>query len=310
MHQDRNIFSKGAEIVRRNQRYVWWFYVVNLVLAVIGTGAFMQNARAILDHSLFSDRLVHRFSVFAYLELLSRPEFGPARASTVPSIVLALLFVVLTLIFLPGVLLGYASDHRISRGEFFRGCGQNVWRFVRLSIVFAILSGIVVGILSALQDALVNAADNTSYETLPFWVQTACLVVILLMLTFFRIWFDLAEIDVVLTDQKAVRRSIGYGWRWTRKNLGRLLGSYVAINLIGLATLAAGVWFWNVVVPPANVVGAFLVGQVILLLFLAMRFWQRATAVAFYIRGTVDEEADIPTLPVMPTTAVSQGGGI
>ena len=47
--------------------------------------------------------------------------------------ILAALFAVVTLVILPGVFLGYASLYRISRQEFFRACGQNLWRFVRLA---------------------------------------------------------------------------------------------------------------------------------------------------------------------------------
>jgi hypothetical protein len=46
----------------------------------------------------------------------------------------------------------------------------------------------------------------------------------------------------------------------------------------------AGVLLWNTIVPPSSVLGAFIVGQATLLLLLATRFWQRATAVAFYVR--------------------------
>ncbi len=311
MHAQKNIFSGGASIVRRNKRYIVWFYLLNLVLAVMGTAAFTQHARALLDHSLYADGLVHGFDLAVFVEMLSRPEFGPVQASSLPAMMLAIVFFVLTMVFLPGVLLGYASDHRISREEFYRASGRNVWRFFRLSIMFAILAGIAVGILSAIQTALVKAADATSYEALPFWVQLGCLIVIFLALTFFRIWFDLAEIDVVLMDQKAVRRSVGSGWRRMRANLGALLGSYVAISIIGIAGFAIGLWFWNVAVPSASVIGAFLVSQLILIFFLAVRFWQRATAVALYTKEPTEEAVQPQPQPVTLAPAVApQGGGI
>jgi len=80
-------------------------------------------------------------------ELLSNPGFGSTEAVTTPGMILAALFAVVTLVILPGVFLGYASLYRISRQEFFRACGQNLWRFVRLAILFAIVAGIAAGIL-------------------------------------------------------------------------------------------------------------------------------------------------------------------
>src|SRR4029077_6374553 len=111
--------------------------------------------------------------------------------------------------------------------------------------------------------------------------QMAGLTVIFLVMTTLRIWFDLAEADVVLSDQKAVRRSIASGFRHTFRSLGRLLGSYVLITILAAMVLVAGLWTWIRVVPAESVLGAFLIGQVILLLLLIMRFWQRGVAVAY-----------------------------
>jgi len=209
---------------------------------------------------------------------------------------------VLTMILLPGVLQGYASDHRISRAEFFRTCGINLWRFVRLTILFAIVGGIVAGILFSIEQGLVNAADATSHERLPFYVQVASLAVIFLIMTTLRIWFDLAETGVVVADQPAVRKALASAFRQTRTSLVRLLASYVAIAIVGLVVLAVGVWLWHVIVPPASAIGTFLISQAILFSLLAVRFWQRATAIAFYTRSIIEQPLEAAPLvaPVPP----------
>jgi hypothetical protein len=215
------------------------------------------------------------------------------------------LFFVLTLIFLPGVFLGYASNYRISREDFFRACGRNVWRFVRLAILFAIFAGIVGGMLGGIQTALAKLADETSYEKLPFYVKLIGSAVIFLVLTAIRIWFDLAEADVVIADQKAVRKSVGKAYRQIR-----LFGAYVAISVVALLVLAIGLGVWNVLVPPASVFGAFLIGQLILLLLLATRFWQRAVAV-FYLTAVAETSVENQPAPVSLTVAATpQAGGI
>jgi membrane-anchored glycerophosphoryl diester phosphodiesterase (GDPDase) len=112
------------------------------------------------------------------------------------------------------------------------------------------------------------------------------------VLTIIRIWFDVAQSDVVLRDQPAVRKSIVAGFRKTRRNLGRLLGSYFVIAIVAMAVLVAGILLWYAIVPPSSVLGAFIIGQAIMLLLLAMRFWQRATAVAFYVREMTEPVVD------------------
>ncbi len=313
MPEKQNILSSGLAIARRNKRYVVWFYLLNLVLAWMGTTAFRQNASALLDHNLSSNSLLQGFDLGVFLEVLIRPEFGSVKASTAPAMGLAVVFLLLTMIFLPGVFLGYASDHRISREEFFRTCGRNLWRFVRLTILFGIIGGIVAGVLFGIQHGLIKAADTTSHETLPFYVQLTCLAIIFLIMTAIRIWFDLAETDVVIADQTAVRKSVGMAFRQTRQNLASLLGTYVVVSIVGAAILAAGIWLWHTIVPPASLFGAFLISQVTLFLLLAMRFWQRATVVAFYTRSALEQV--VPTRPVvapepLPAPAAPQPAGM
>jgi hypothetical protein len=313
MNEKTSLISAGARIVRRNKRYVVWFYLLNLVLAHVGTSAFSAQAHQILDHSLYAGKVLHGFDAAVYAEMLVRPEFGSAQASTAPATVLAMLFFLLTMLFLPGVLLGYASDHRVPRDEYWRACGRNVWRFVRLFLFFTIIAGPVAGILFGVQSALVKAADKSSYEKLPFFLQLGGMAIIFLVMTAIRAWFDLAETDVVVSDQSAVRKSVAFGFRNTRRNLGRLLGSYVVIAVVGIIVLAGGIALWEMIVPPSGLVGAFLVSQAILLLLLGTRFWQRAAAVAFYGR----QQAESPVIEMPPLTPVTMqepvpqpGGGV
>jgi hypothetical protein len=246
--------------------------------------------------------VLHGFHPAVLIEMMNRPEFGPTKSTTMPAMSFGILFLLLSLTFMPGVLLGYSSDHRISRDEFFRACGHNLWRFVRLFVMAAILVGVTVGLLSMGLDALAKAADNTNYERLPFFTNVAGWVIILLALTKIRVWFDLAATDVVLRDQSAVRKSVAFGFRAMRKNGLRLLGTYVAITLVAVVMLMVGIVLWNMIVPSSSIFGAFLVSQLMMLLLLAMRFWQRAAAVAFYVKKMA--EPVVGVVPVQAATVV------
>jgi hypothetical protein len=256
--------------------------VLNLVLAVMGSLALQRGLSRILYKSLYSDRLVHGFDVFALLELSSRPELA-GHAVARPHLYFTFVFLFLSVLFMPGVLDAYASSRQVSRDDFWATCGRNVWRFVRLFVIFAIINMIVFAVLTAVSGALDKAAGRSSNEMLPFYVQLAVGVLIFLVLTWIRIWYDLAQAEVVIRDEGRVRRSIrsaaGCAWR----SLGRLLGAYVVISVIAVTVLIGGMWIWEVIVPPATVVGAFFMGQLILFIFLAARFWQRACAVTFCV---------------------------
>jgi len=304
MNENSNLLLAGAHIARRNRRYIIWFYLLNVLLAWWGAASFGAQAHRILDHSLYADRLLHGMDTSVLVELITRPEFGSQLGASVPATRFAILFFVISLLFMPGVLLGYASDHRISREEFFRACGHNLWRFLRLLCFFVIITGIITGVLFGVLSGVVKAADQTSNERLPDILQLVGLAIIFVVATAIRAWFDLAQTDTVLQDQPAVRKSVAAGFRIARQNWARLLGNYTAIALVAAATLIGGILLWHAIVPPSSVLGAFLISQMTLFLLLAMRFWQRATAVAFYVRH-VAEEAPAPPLPPSISTQLA-----
>src|ERR1700688_806099 len=295
MIENKGLLGSGLGKVLHNQRYIVWFYVLNILLGLGGTVGFVNQAGPILDHSLQSGRLLRGFSLGVLIEMFSRPEFGPSMASRAPAIFFALLFLVATALFLPGVLQGYASTYRLPSEDFFRVCGRNLWRFIRLMIVAGIVMGVIAGILFGVQGALVKRAEESTNELLSVYVQLASLTVIFLVMTVLRIWFDLAEVDIVLSDQRAVRKSIGASLRHMFRSLVRLLAAYVVATLVAAIVLLAGLWSWMKLVAPENVVGAFFVGQVTLLLLLIPRFWPRGVAVSYWT-----ETVMIPVVAVRP----------
>jgi len=284
MNENPSLLLAGAHIARRNARYIVWFYLLNLIFAWWGAAAFGASAHRILDHSLYSDHLLHGMDLTVLGELFSDPRFGSPAAPGAASTRLAVLYFFITFLAMPGVWLGYSLDHRISREEFFRICGHNLWRFLRLLCLFVIVAGIVSGILFGVQSGVVNAATRSSNERLPLILWLAILAIIFLAATVIRAWFDLAQVDAVIRDQTAVRKSVSAGFHAAREGGAHLLGNYLAIALAAGAALVGGILLWHAIVPPASVLGAFLIGQLTLFLLLAMRFWQRATAAAFYVR--------------------------
>jgi len=285
---EQGLLGGGRGRVMRNKRYIVWFYVLNLALAWLGAAAFSNQARDFLDHRLLSDRVVHGFDLGVLTEMFAQPEFGTVQAARASGVHFAVAFFLLTAVFLPGVLQGYASTYRLPREDFFRACGRNLWRFIRLMIVAGIVMGAAAGALFGLHGVLVKKAAESTNELLAPEVQFAGLAVIFLVVAAFRIWFDLAQADVVLSDQRAVRRSIGKGFRHAWRNLGRLLASYVVTTIVAAIILVGGFWVWWRFVPQASVGGAILVSQVILLLLLIPRFWQRGVAVTYYLQNMVE----------------------
>jgi hypothetical protein len=295
----------------RNKRYLLWFWLVNLTLAEFGTAAFRNSAHAILDHSLYADRLIHGFDAGVLFDLLAKPDFGQTNSMTMPAGYFAFLFFLFTAIFLPGVVAGYASTYRLPREDFFRACGRNLWRFIRIVIIAGVVMGIFAGALFAANGAIVKKATESTNELLPFELRITGLALIFLVMTTLRIWFDLAETDTVLNDQPAVRKSIASAFKHTFRSLGCLLGNYMLSTFVAAIFLLGGLWIWMKFVAPESIIGAFVIAQVTLFLLLIPRLWQRAIAVSYWqqrmltpvvaMRPAEAAPVEVPLVPVAST---------
>src|ERR1700757_4587035 len=161
MNDNRGLLSTGLSRVMRNKRYIIWFWLLNLTLAEFGTQGFRNAAHAILDHSLYGNQLTQGFHLVVFFDLLKRPDFGSTKAVSVPALFFAGVFFFATALFLPGVFAGYASTYRLPREDFFRACGRNLWRFLRLMIIAGIIMGIVAGVLFAINGKIVEKAGES-----------------------------------------------------------------------------------------------------------------------------------------------------
>ncbi|HZC22256.1 MAG TPA: hypothetical protein VE866_02875 [Candidatus Binatia bacterium] len=316
MNDKKGVLGSGFSMVARNKRYIFWFWLLSVVLGGFGATGLRESAHAILDHSLYAQKLTQGFDLSVYIELLTRPEFGPMNSMTFPALYFAFLFAMATALFLPGIFTGYASTYRLPREEFFRACGRNLWRFIRIMIVAAIVAGIFSGILFAANGAIVKKAGESTNELLPFTLNMLGLAIIFLVMSTLRIWFDLAEVETVLNDQRAVRKSLATAFRHTFRGLGGLLGSYVLTTIVAAIIGLCGLLAWRRLVWPESIVGAFVVSQITLFLLLIPRFWQRGIAVSYWQQhmlipvAVVEPPAPAPVpapaapepAPIAPTT--------
>lgn len=301
--ENRSLLPSGLGMVMRNKRYIIWFWLLNLLLTYYGTSAFREVAHSLFDQNLYSDKLLHGLDLSVVIDMFLKPEFSATRSMTVPAFCFAVVFFLATALFLPGVFAGYASTYRLPREDFFRACGRNLWRFIRILIIAGLVMGIVAGLLFAANGAIMNKADDSTNELLPFEVQVIGIAIIFLVMTTLRIWFDLAQADTVLNDQRAVRKSIAAAFRHTFHSLFRLLFSYLVSTLAAALILVVGLWCWLHFAPSDGWVTAAVIAQITLFLLLIPRFWQRGIAVSYWHQHMITMAPVVAPVPVPPVAS-------
>lgn len=275
------IFTGGAGLLWRRQRVLWWPFFVSWLLAHFAAHATMARVESILDRSLASERLlVHGFHFSAVLELMNGPA---ARLTYGPEgIFFGFVFFFFMLLATGGILEAYWRDATLTTAEFFQSGGKYFWRFFRL-VLFLIVALIPVGILASIASSVSDRVTRNSISPFPgVWVEAIGAVLVLFLLMVLRLWFDMAEVTAVAENETGSFRCLRSAARVLRRNFGSLFWLYFRISFLAWLGEAILLHVWVRYVPPEWVWASFVMGQLIVLFWMAMRWWQRGSEVLWY----------------------------
>jgi hypothetical protein len=278
----KGALSRGAGIVWRRQGVLWWIFLVNVFLALIGTVPVALRLAPLLGQSLAAERLVKGFDPTVLVELGMQPSH-PFNAVATPTL-LGIVFLVFIVFVEGGLLKLYWLDRKLTTGEFFEACGSYFWRLVRLLLLSLIgfvplffLAGLVVRWSGRL-------SQNAPEPRLGFWVEVLGLLVVLFLMTAVRLWVDMAQVRLVVENERKATRAVRTAFRLTLRNFFSLYWLYLRPSLLAWLIFGGVFWFWVKLVPPEAIAASFLLGELVLLVWLATRLWQRAGEVVWYLR--------------------------
>ena len=306
MAERTGVVGEGARRVWKYQRVVWWFFLINLLLAWVASVPLKVRLTQVTAHSLNAKRLVNGFDFGAYSELTDNPDVA-YDARLPESGVAVLVYFIFALFLTGGVLEAYASDRKLRIGEFFQACGAFFWRWVRLLIVMLI----VLVPLAFLSHVLLHGSGrlmlNSVNEKTGYWAALGAFVLSTILAMMIRLWFDMAQVRTVVDDEHGMIRSAIRSFKFTFANLGSLFWLYFRISVLAWIGLAVGLWLWAHI-PGQHSGLSFLVLEIVLLWWIGTRLWQRASETVWYLRQEAGEIAvarseAIEPAPDGPTTS-------
>jgi hypothetical protein len=293
---EKGFLSDGCSRVWRHQRILWWLFVVNLVLGHLSIFAMVSRWVGVLDHSLAANQLYHGFNLGRYIELGMQPGIGFGTAS--PAIAgFAIIFFVFMLFVTGGMLEAYRSPYKISTADFFQASGAYFWRFVRLLIMLVIVLIPVAIAANAIKSWSGDLSSNAAPEKLGFWVDVIGAVVIWFIAMCLRLWFDVAQVHAVATNERAMRRALKRAFGMTFGNFGAVFPLYLVPTLAAFVGMGVILLIWTRL-PSGATALSFVVLEVWMLLWLGTRLWQRAGETAWYQRTQVPAPVETVVPPI------------
>ncbi len=259
--------------VLSHPRLIAWILGVSLILAWLASLPARTAFGGILNHSKASTALVQGFDVGTFAELLSSPEI-PQEALFAASGAQLLVWFIFLLFITGGVYATYGTQNRLTTGEFFHACGGAFWRLVRLTLT-SLLPFALVGGIFALLVKWSNGLEASPNERTSDYALWAGLAFAGLLMTFVRAWFDLAQAKAVLRGERGIFK---LALRTFRRVTLRLYVTYVALVGLRLGLTVALLALWMRLAPESTG-KVFLLMQLIVLVNITTRLWQRAAAV-------------------------------
>jgi hypothetical protein len=208
-----------------------------------------------------------------------------------------------------GVLEVYRRDVKLATGDFFEACGAFFWRFFRLMLVFAIAC-IPVAILAYMLFNMASKMGDRMISDAPsrlFYVVIILLTLLLVMAL--RLWFDMAEVYCVAHNERKIRVALKTTFKLLLHHWPGLYFMFFLISLISWALFYGGLWFWNSMVPATAINVSIFWLQLLILISISMRLWQRAAETAWY-QNYLRDQAPIYADPMLPREPAMAGQAV
>jgi hypothetical protein len=277
-----------------------WTFVFSLSLSLLFSMRLGAQFGWVLGQSLAAQRLTSAFDLGAALGVLLRigdgaPPAGLANLSGVA------LFGLIYFLLVPGTLFCYQAAAPAKLSTLLGQGLLHFWRMVRITLLTAVVSALILGPLLALSNRWSDHVGLTTTGYAAWALESPLVLLILLAAALLRLYFDLVQAYTVQLGlqlrpngkpDRRVRRALVPALRAIKQNFLRAYGSFVLLTLLGLLALFVS---WRAglhTLAQPRVWPLFLLAQTGLFLNLFTRFWQRGAETIVIL--------DNPILPPRP----------
>jgi hypothetical protein len=311
MLERRNIFLHGLSLTLRRLPALLWAYLFNLLLAFLFSISLNLQLSKLLNHSLAAQRLSSSFDLGTIGETYLHPHEGPiGAAGTVTGHASIPLFLIVYFLLVPGTLFCYQTDAPAHLGMLLQHGLLYFWRFVRITLLTLLVSGLILGPLFVLQGKWADHVNDHIVGRSAFLLILAGNIVLFLVASILRLYFDLVEVYTVqlglhlrptifgkpARPDRRVRRTLAPAWRTLRSHFSEAWPVFLFLTLLGLAAVILTARISMHMLAQPRVWPTFLLAQLGLFLMLLTRFWQRGAETSLSLQNPIPS----PSLSPIP----------
>lgn len=276
-------FVTGIKRATTEFRMVLLLYVINLLAALGLALAFRSAMESGIGTSLARSELMEGISYPVLQEFLGQ-HMEEVSVVFRQMVWLTLLYMLVNTVLAGGILTTIRDkDVRFSLREFFTGCANYFFRFLRLfflfGIVLIILASVSTIVLGALFDAFVT--DGTSEVT---WIIAFVIMMVLFLLPIMILVLvaDYAKISAVLSNTHSMLKTAWRSTKFVFRHFFQVIGLQFLMLLVPIALFVIYLWL-------DLSIGMTSIGTIWLMLFLQQLFiLSRVWSRVFFFSGELE----------------------
>jgi len=307
MSERRNIFLHGLWITLRRFPAALWAYVFNLGLALLFSIRLHSQLSSMMDRSLAAQRLISGFDIGPIAESIGRLQQSPGGSgagnySSIP------LYLLIYFLLVPGTLFCYQTQSPARLSTLLHQGLLHFWRFVRITLLYLIVSALILGPLFYLQEKWADHVDDHAVGRHAFLATLVGYILIFLVASVLRLYFDLVEVYTVQLGlllrrngkpDRRVHRALGPALRTLRAHFSQVWPIFLFLTLLGAAAVILTARISMHMLAQPRVWPTFLLAQLGLLLLLFTRFWQRGAETSLALQNPIFTPSPLPIPPVV-----------
>lgn len=235
MKNVKSSWLNGTKISLKKIKAILIVWLFNLFFAffLASPALFLINAE--LNRSLYGYKVLP-FDINWLSEMLYKHS---ASLEVVPGFIFTgIIIFSLVSVFISGGFTGrlLAAQEGVRLETFFADSGKHFWALLKLFIISGIFTLVILGVCSGVLSSLTRALTKNALTEWPVLIYSNLqLLILLILLSLLRMWFDYARIIIIQEKFKKVFRALRLSFSFIKENFLRAWLLYLSIVLVWLA---------------------------------------------------------------------------
>jgi hypothetical protein len=221
-------------------------------------------------------------------------------------------YLLIYFLLVPGTLFCYQTETSAHLSTLLRQGLLYFWSFARITLLTVLICSVILVPLSFLQDKWADHIDEQSVGRPAFLAILAGNIVLFLVASVLRLYFDLVEVYAVQLGlhlrpaepgkpaklDRRILRTLAPAWRTLRNHFSQVWPIFLFLTLLGFAAVILTARTSMHMLAQPRVWPMFLLAQLGLFLMLFTRFWQRGAETSLALQNPMPNLSLPPILPI------------